>query len=313
MATRRRRPTRKAVTKRRVRRRSVSPDVWLWRKIRKWGKAQWRRAKRATHKAREAHRKAEAARPKPVTRAGTVAVSKAPPPGAAWLAGLAAYVRAQNLTDRANGKANDARNRANDLDHRRGQRHSTFVCYGHITPQRFATAAELNAHLEVGHPEPVRHAPGSESKPVRGVAPNRPPARPVGAQRPSSKPDTTKGSGVRGQQAAHKWAGEAMATLDEIGSARIQTVSQIKELMAGLEKVALQLEEAVTGFQHNASTSEQAPVDAGVLAQLDPAKEGAETIRAAVVGFLSAFDEYYAEDIREAQAGVRMENDALTR
>lgn len=103
-----------------------------------------------------------------------------------------------------------------------------------------------------------------------------------------------------------------MATLDEIGSARIRSVSQIKELMAGLEKVALQLEEAVTGFQRNASTSEEAPVDAGVLAQLDSAKEGAETVAAAVVGFLSAFEEYYAEDIREAQAGERMENQALT-
>lgn len=297
-------PRRKAAIKRRARRRAAR-QKWIKKRL----KARWQRMVKATRARREAKRKAQ---PPPITRKGTTAISKSPSWFATRWAATVAYFRAQNIADRHNGAADVATGKANRFGRRRVERRHTFVCYGHIDPLRFATAAELSAHLEHGHPEQVRHRRGKESPPIRNVTPrNRPPRRPRGG-RPRTKDRTRPGSGNRGTAAANKWAGEAMATLDEIGSARIRSVSQIKELMAGLEKVALQLEEAVTGFQRNASTSEEAPVDAGVLAQLDSAKEGAETVAAAVVGFLSAFDEYYAEDIREAQAGERMENQALT-
>jgi hypothetical protein len=320
-------------TKRRAKRRPARKSWWTGKpkrkapkrraskhRVRKWAKrraqAALRKAAKATQKVREVQREATAKRKAEaklhVSRDGTTPVTKAPIPGAAALAALIAFWRANNLADLANGKANDARNRANDLDHRRTQRHSTFVCYGHVEPQRFATAAELNAHLELDHPEDPVHDIGSESKPIRNMTPpSRPPGRPRATGGAGRRP-RQRGSGPRGTKAAQNLAGEAMATLGDIGTARITSVSQIKDIAAAIEKLALQFQEAIEGFQQNGRTSEQAPIDQEVLATLDPAKAGAEQIRTASVAFVSAFDEHYAEDVREAQAGERMGNEALT-
>lgn len=316
MATRRRPAPakRKAATKRKARRGGSRRKSWLGRKVRAGLNRLAKRARKTTqqgrkaYQAREATRKAETKR---VARGDAKPVTKAPLPGVAWWAGVVAYFRAQNQADLHNGKANEARNRANTLDHQRRERRSTFVCYGHVDPQRFATADELNAHLEIGHPEEPVHDIGSESKPIRNIAPaTRPPNQPKG--RTTRRTTKTGGSGARGNTAAHNLAGEAMATLGDIGSAKIKSVSQIKDIAAAIEKIALQFEEAITGFQQNGRTSEEAPIDAGVLSQLNPAKAGAEQIRAAAVSFVSAFDEYYNEDVKEAQQGERMSNDALT-
>jgi hypothetical protein len=315
MATKRRAPAkRKAATKRRARRsparRNRAARKWLGKKIRNGLKRAVKRTQQArkVHRERDAVRKAETKR---VARGDATPVTKAPLPGAAWWAALVAFWRANNQADLHNGKANDARNRANTLDHQRRERHSTFVCYGHIEPQRFATADELNAHLEIGHPEEAQHPRGSETKPTRNITPSRPPSRPPGSGGAGTRPSRT-GSGTRGTTAAHNLAGDAMATLGDIGSAKIVSVSQIKDIAAAIEKIALQFEEAIEGFQKNGRTSEEAPIDAGVLTQLNPAKAGAEQIRTAAVAFVAAFDEYYHEDVQEAQAGERMTNDALT-
>lgn len=102
-----------------------------------------------------------------------------------------------------------------------------------------------------------------------------------------------------------------IATIGDIGSMPLTTVSQIREALTAMERLGIAMEEAVIGFTQNARTSEQAPVDAEVLSHLKPAETAAAAFARAMVTTLSAFDEEYAPDIAAAQQGERMDNTAL--
>ncbi len=213
---------------------------------------------------------------------------------------------------------------------RRLDRRHVYRCEAHLPPRRFASVADLNQHLLEDHPEPTRHPRGTESRPTRPrrrmPAPTRPPnGRPAGARKPL--PQTadeaaaldTKMSLIKKyidkiqKEAVHNMGADAASnTLGDIGSMPIQTVSQIREAMVALEAIGNALEEAVTGFQQNARRSEQAPVKEEVLVHLTPAVDAAQQIANAVTTFISAFDDEYGPDIRDAKAGERMDNTALT-
>jgi hypothetical protein len=218
---------------------------------------------------------------------------------APWAAHLAS-----EYGDSDAGEAIDqsARQRQQRLDKR--HRFRCLAC-----TQQFASAQELNEHLGTAHPEPAQHAKGAVSAPVRHIPPTRrakPPGHPGGGtQRPKKRIDNRR-------KAVEKLAAPATAQLGDIGSVPVRTVSQIEEIAHAIEGIALQLQEAVEGFQHNARTSEEAPIDEGVLRQLDQAKSGAEEVARSAVKFIGAFFDYYREDIREAQAHQRMSNQALT-
>lgn len=117
---------------------------------------------------------------------------------------------------------------------------------------------------------------------------------------------------VREEAVRNVGASDATTTLKDIGSMPVTTVSQIREIAVALEAVANSLQEAVVGFRQNARTSEQAPIKEEVLTHLQAAESGAEEIAAAVIRFISAFDEEYGPDIAAARAGERMDNTALT-
>lgn len=117
---------------------------------------------------------------------------------------------------------------------------------------------------------------------------------------------------IRQEAVSNVSAGNATAALGDIGSAPIRNVSQIREIATAIEALGLAFEEAIEGFQQNARTSETAPIKEEVLRTLDAAKEGGQMVATAAVAFVSAFDDEYGPDIREAQAGERMDNSALT-
>jgi hypothetical protein len=303
MATRNRsgaQPRRKAPAKRRARRGGRrKSSFWKWlKRLFRWGRKGALKAREAKTKAADKRAASQGVKPTRPTRRR------------AWIDTIAAHF----ATEWGDSDAHDIHDRAARERRQRLDRWHRFTCMVHTPPMQFASAPELNAHLLTDHTEQAQHPRGTQGPPVRHI----PPTRRAQAAGSSSRPpntQTTKRPGRRigiRRKAVDKLAGNAQAQLGDIGSTPVRTVSQIEEVANTLEAIALQLQEAVEGFQHNARTSEEAPIDEGVLRQLNLAKEGAEMVARGAVRFLGSFHDYYDEDIKEAQARQRMSNEALT-
>lgn len=284
----------------------------------RWVGRKWRK-----RRARISRERAKA-RSKGVGRIGEVRKGQPTPPPRSRLRD-----RVPVLTTDAEVVERDLTRRYRDLRVRADRRH-TFVCAAHKPPRQFRSAAELANHTLEEHDEPVLHQRGSvapakrvrpkATRPQSGRSTNRP--DPTGPRQRAPRPSNEERANrlrmghymdkIRKAAVSNVGAGNAAAQLGDIGSERITKVSQIVEIGTAIEQLGLAFEEALIGFQQNARTSEEAPIDEEVVSKLTPAVGAAEEISKAALAFLAAFEDRYGDDIRKAQAGERMNNEALT-
>lgn len=176
----------------------------------------------------------------------------------------------------------------------------------------FSTVAAWNRHLLAQTP-PARPAPPAPRR-RRGTT-SRPPRDPQ--QQKTTRLQTLlqawepQINQIRGKAIENMNLTGAVSAIKEFGDTAPTGVSDMRERLVALEQIGQALQEAMEGFATRAR--QDAHIAEEVVTELQPMEEAGETITQASTRTLAAFEDHYRDDIREAKAEQRVENEFLTR